>query len=814
MRRTLPLIIVLATCLAQPASAAKLRLPVDAFPGVSAHFDLKSGGAIGDFLCGTNTYNGHQGTDYLTPTGTPLKAAADGNQYQNYDGCPTGFFGSGCGGGFGNNVRIQHDNAVTVSAHMVSGTPSGNGAKSCGASIGQSGSSGNVTGPHLHFELDLSTALADPRDPYHGGCSTTTTSPWWLSQSGASAGTSCPVVDPVLAISSTTDQADFRPEGASKNIPDALEGDTFTVQITVEAKSSGGPASGITVNVSTQSPWLTVQGSSAINFGNFTSGQKKTKSVTIKAVQYSLGEVDHPDVTATIAGTNKKTTEQVDVFGAHHWEWAGGAQETEGWTALTDIGEVKVNTASQCLAADQNGSAPVLRSPPLAIKAQDWAGFDLRVRQYAGEQSARLSWVTSNAPDWDIANSVPFVLDSSDEFAVVHVEVSGHPQWQGTVTRLRLQTSSGPNGWFDMDYLRAVEDSAPTSGNEDSDPAVTSLDCDDLNPDIYAGAPELCDALDNDCDEAADEGLDIGATCTVGAGICTADGVLECSDLAVVCSVAPGQPTDETCNGLDDDCDGQTDEDFGLGDPCEAGQANCARTGTLVCTEDGKGTVCAAPPTDPIPEQCNGIDDDCDGFTDEDFPLLEDCATGVGACLAEGFWACAEDGEAFCKAPVPDGIAEICDAIDNDCDGLVDEGFPAGEDCEAERPDCFIPGVWTCDPTGTEVLCVADFETCQDAPATTGSGDTGTDSASGSTDGSAAGTTGTTTTSSTGDGADGEGEGEGGGTGQGAATTLAAEPPADAGCGHAPSPNNGGPAAIVFTLLVLGTLGRQRCRVG
>ena len=101
--------------------------------------------------------------------------------------------------------------------------------------------------------------------------------------------------------------------------------------------------------------------------------------------------------------------------------------------------------------------------------------------------------------------------------------------------------------------------------DEDEDGVPASLDCNDQNRDIGPQAFELCDQLDNDCDDKVDEAhYDLGNECSVGQGICKVTGVFICSPdlLAVQCSVQRANPPQiELCQDqLDNDCDGQTDE--------------------------------------------------------------------------------------------------------------------------------------------------------------------------------------------------------------------------------------------------------------
>jgi len=130
----------------------------------------------------------------------------------------------------------------------------------------------------------------------------------------------------------------------------------------------------------------------------------------------------------------------------------------------------------------------------------------------------------------------------------------------------------------------------------------------------------------------------------------------------------------ESCNGKDDDCDGEEDEDWpGLGSACDGPDADICELGLLACSADGESAVCVQDV--PMLELCNGQDDDCDGEVDEEWPFLGEacdgtdddlCANGVLVCQQDGFGAeCEEDLSS----------AEICNGLDDDCNGVVDDGF-------------------------------------------------------------------------------------------------------------------------------------------
>ncbi|MCA9674357.1 MAG: hypothetical protein KC464_04870, partial [Myxococcales bacterium] len=258
---------------------------------------------------------------------------------------------------------------------------------------------------------------------------------------------------------------------------------------------------------------------------------------------------------------------------------------------------------------------------------------------------------------------------------------------------------------------------------------------------IATGA-ELCDGVDNDCDGLVDEGFDTqtdvnncgscgnvcgfaNATATCDAGACAIDACdpnfwddngLPGDGCEYGCVLTNGGV--ETCDGQDNDCDGVIDD----GNPganqvcgtttgaCDTGLTSCSN-GAIVCVGD----------TGPTSETCNNVDDDCDSGVDEGYDKLNDprycnncagcsldhaiagCSAGsctVLACLSGWFDGNGLPGDGCELNCTPTG-QEVCDGVDNDCDGLIDDADPG----------LLTPGNF-CDPQGE---CAGTSPTCTGA---------------------------------------------------------------------------------------------------
>jgi large repetitive protein len=271
------------------------------------------------------------------------------------------------------------------------------------------------------------------------------------------------------------------------------------------------------------------------------------------------------------------------------------------------------------------------------------------------------------------------------------------------------------DGWWDCedpDCEHAPECQEPEDA--DGDGYAAEDDCDDNDPEVYPGATEVCDGLDNDCDGYVDdedsdvEGQSTWYTDNDG------DGFGDPSISSLACEAPTGTVEDATdcdddddaihpdavelCDGIDNDCDDGVDDDAedmstwypdadgdGYGDAATSGMESCDNPGAYL--EDASDCDDADAGINPgATEACDGVDNDCDGSIDEagasgettwyldaDGDGWGDDATTATACEApSGYIATGSDCDDSSASTHP-GALEYCDGVDSDCDGTTDE---------------------------------------------------------------------------------------------------------------------------------------------
>jgi len=212
----------------------------------------------------------------------------------------------------------------------------------------------------------------------------------------------------------------------------------------------------------------------------------------------------------------------------------------------------------------------------------------------------------------------------------------------------------------------------------------------DCAGDVLPAPAEVCDpvGVDENCNGAVNEGCDCHdgdppVACGSDVGECAAGTQACVGGHLGECTGAVG-PAAEICDGLDNDCDGMVDQS--LSRPCGSDVGEC-RPGAQACIA-GTWETCAGG-QDPTPEVCDGLDNDCNGMTDES--LTRACGSAVGACRA-GMQSCGAGVWSTCAGETLPSV-ETCNNVDDDCDGMVDDGVTRA--CGSSAGIC-RPGTQTC----------------------------------------------------------------------------------------------------------------------
>lgn len=820
--RTIRLIILLGTFAAgSKSSAQNYRLPIgdcdndNGRPCYPTEY-MYHGGK--DWNCGNKTYKRgsyeHLGTDFgiggfgQMDLGRPVVAAADGVVAVGFDGCEEDKCTKSCckcdknktKNGLGNYVKIEHaDGKITLYGHLKTGSIPGNivvgNPVVCGQVIGEVGSSGCSTGPHLHFEVRLVNGNAD--DPFSGNCGGPLS--YWINQGNYNQlpSTSCTPPTPCAApnliiplanetyVKLTTNLSWFAAK-CSNDWADVYRVQVHTGSVFPAACDTDQKACEdnhlITLNATTSN--YTTRFAVPANvlshdtnyYWRVRAGNKDTGAggAWSSVWKFTTGKRQFACVPSPEICDGKDNDCDNDIDEGCGGGCANGQTRPcyDGKIATWGIGVCKPGTQTCANKAWGTCTGQVLPGNETCNNLDDDCnkliddGLTRACNGNCGngtETCSNGSWVNCDAPGFNSCAA----CNNTRQCATAcgnGIETCQNGNWInctappenscGTCSNMRACMGNCGAGTEECQNGKWVNCTAPI--------------CPQCVP-----VAEICDGKDNNCNGQVDENLtrQCNGPCGAGnescnngnwvncsaptlnsCGSCNAtrpcatncgNGIETCFNGAWINCTAP-KPAPEVCNKVDDNCNGIVDDGqlCPIGQMCGAGLcvANCAecnawngmkcapvpdgtgcslgrqcRSGLCVCVGSCKNKVCGddgcggscgncghlynQPVTcenfkcicHPSAEVCDGIDNDCDSQVDNN---LTDLWLGQTCCLIGVFekpvadcmkigcpvggYVCG-DGKKACSS-----VLEICNAKDDDCNNLVDDGqiCPLGQSCK------------------------------------------------------------------------------------------------------------------------------------
>jgi hypothetical protein len=275
------------------------------------------------------------------------------------------------------------------------------------------------------------------------------------------------------------------------------------------------------------------------------------------------------------------------------------------------------------------------------------------------------------------------------------------------------------------------EGGAGGTGGMSGDGGVGIKPCDPNSPDRQTD-PFNCGTCLNNCTAPNSTSECVSGQCVI---TCTGAFVDADKKASNGCECEPSNGGTETCDGLDNDCNGIVDDGFDFQndkDNCGTCNHRCSYPfATASCMNgtcqqgpclDGfydrtadPGCETACTKTNNGVEICDGLDNDCNGMIDDNVQAATITCKGMGVCagttptcMGQSGWVCKYTSASYQDI---EDTTKGCDGLDNDCDGKVDEAFDIGKACTVGTGPCAGTGVWACNAQKTDHTCVGQMKT-------------------------------------------------------------------------------------------------------